>query len=165
VYYLKNIVSGAQYYSFAKDWILTGSGRVGYIVGLGEDVEIVDRFFLGGDSLRGFATAGVGPRDRNTRDSLGGEWLYNGTIQLVMPLGLPEELAFNGRIFSDFGSLGGVNPSNSAVFDSASLRASLGAGIGWVSPFGPINVDVGFPILKESLDEKENLRVNFGTRF
>ncbi len=165
VYYLKNIVSGAQYYSFSKDWILTGSGRVGYIVGLGEDVEIVDRFFLGGDSLRGFATAGVGPRDRNTRDSLGGEWLYKGTIQLVMPLGLPEELAFNGRIFSDFGSLGGVNPSNSAVFDSASLRASLGVGIGWVSPFGPINVDVGFPILKESLDEKENLRVNFGTRF
>ncbi len=165
VYYLKNTVSGAQYYSFAKDWILTGSGRVGYIVGLGEDVEITDRFFLGGDSLRGFATAGVGPRDRNTRDSLGGEWLYNGTIQLIMPLGLPDELAMNGRIFSDFGSLGGVNPSNSSVFDSASLRASLGAGIGWVSPFGPINVDVGFPILKESLDEKESLRVNFGTRF
>ena len=165
VYYFRNTVSGAQYYSLAKNWVLTGSGRVGYIVGLGEDVEIVNRFFLGGDSLRGFATAGVGPRDRNTLDSLGGEWLYNGTIQLTMPLGLPQELAINGRIFSDFGSLGGVNPSNSAVFDSASLRASLGAGIGWVSPFGPINVDVGFPILKESLDEEEGLRVNFGTRF
>ena len=165
MYYLRNVLSGAQYYSFAKNWILTGSAKLGHIVGLGEDVEIADRFFLGGDSLRGFATAGVGPRDKNTSDSLGGEWMYSGTIQLAMPLGLPEELALSGRIFSDFGSIGKVSPSSSAVFDEASLRASVGAGVGWTSPFGPINVDMGFPILKESLDVKEVVRVNFGTRF
>ena len=165
VYYFRNILSGAKYYSIAKNWILTGSGKVGHIFGLGEDVVIGDRFFLGGDNLRGFATAGVGPRDKNTGDSLGGEWMYSGTVQLTMPLGLPDELAINGRIFSDFGSLGTVSPSSSAVFDEASLRASLGAGLGWTSPFGPINLDMGFPIMKESLDIKEVIRVNFGTRF
>ena len=82
-----------------------------------------------------------------------------------MPLGLPDELAIAGRLFSDFGSAGGVNPSNTAVFDSSSLRASIGAGLGWQSPFGPINIDIGFPILKEELDETEKFRLNFGTRF
>ena len=91
--------------------------------------------------------------------------MYSGTIQLSMPLGLPEEFALKGRVFSDFGSLSSVSPENSAVFDEASLRASLGAGVGWTSPFGPINLDMGFPILKESLDVKEVVRVNFGTRF
>ena len=55
--------------------------------------------------------------------------------------------------------------SNSNVFDSASLRASVGGGFGWISPFGPINIDLGFPVLKEDIDITETFRVNFGTRF
>ena len=77
VFYFRNILSGTKYYSFIEEWVLSAGARVGYILGLGQDVEIADRFFLGGDTLRGFATAGVGPRDRNTGDSLGGEWIYN----------------------------------------------------------------------------------------
>jgi len=149
----------------AKEWILSLSGKAGHILGLGEDVEIPDRFFVGGDSLRGFAPSGIGPRDKLSKDALGGEWMYSGSLQLKMPLGLPEELGVSGRIFSDFGSLGTVNPSDANVFDEASIRASVGAGVGWNSPFGPINIDFGFPVLKESLDETETIRVNFGTRF
>ena len=162
---MRNVVSGAQYYSPAKDWVLSVSARAGHIQGLGEDVQIVDRFFLGGDTLRGFASAGVGPRDRRTKDSLGGEWIYNGTVELRLPLGLPSEIGISGRVFSDLGSIGDINPTNSNVFDSSSIRASVGAGMGWLSPFGPINIDFGFPILKESLDVKEVFRLNFGTRF
>ena len=165
VFYLKNNVSIAQFYSPADRWVFSASGRIGHILGLGEDVEITDRFFLGGGSLRGFKNAGVGPRDKVSLDSLGGEFIYNGSAQMTMPLGLPDELGIMGRVFSDFGSLMEISPSNSNVFDSSSLRASVGGGIGWSSPFGPINLDFGFPILKESLDEKETFRVNFGTRF
>ncbi len=165
VRFLRNELAAAQYYPLAKNWTLSLTGKAGHILGLGEDVEIPDRFFLGGDSLRGFASSGVGPRDRVSKDALGGEWMYSGSLQLVLPLGLPEELGISGRIFSDFGSLGTVNPSDSNVFDEASVRASVGAGVGWNSPFGPINVDFGFPIMKESLDETETLRINFGTRF
>lgn len=165
VFYLRNTLAAAQYYPLAKEWVLTVRGRAGHILGLGEDVEIPDRFFLGGDTLRGFTTAGVGPRDTTTDDSLGGEWIYNGAVELTLPLGLPEELGISGRLFSDFGSTGSVNPSDSNVFDTGSVRASVGGGIGWVSPFGPINIDLGFPVLKESVDETEAFRINFGTRF
>ena len=161
----RNQLKAAQYYSPFKDMILSLEGRAGHILGMGQDVEVPDRYFLGGDSLRGFATSGAGPRDKVTKDSLGGEWVYNGSIQASFPLGFPEELAVSGKLFTDFGSLGSVNPSDSNVFDSASLRLSAGAGIGWVSPFGPINIDFGFPLLKESLDETELMRLNFGTRF
>ncbi len=165
VFYFRNLLSVNQYYSLAPGWILSADGTVGHILGLGEDVEIPDRFFLGGDSLRGFASAGVGPRDRTTKDSLGGEWTYHGGLQLRVPLGLPDELGISGRVFTDFGSLGSVSPSDSNVFDSGSLRASVGAGVGWMSPFGPINVDLGWAVLKEDLDEDELFRINFGTRF
>ncbi len=163
--FFRNELGAAQYYPLAKEWILSLSGKAGHILGLGEDVEIPDRFFVGGDSLRGFAPSGIGPRDKLSKDALGGEWMYSGSLQLKMPLGLPEELGVSGRIFSDFGSLGTVNPSDANVFDEASIRASVGAGVGWNSPFGPINIDFGFPVLKESLDETETIRVNFGTRF
>jgi outer membrane protein insertion porin family len=161
----RNQLKAAQYYSPFKDMILSLEGRAGHILGMGQDVEVPDRYFLGGDSLRGFATSGAGPRDKVTKDSLGGEWVYNGSIQASFPLGFPEELAVSGKLFTDFGSLGSVNPSDSNVLDSASLRLSAGAGIGWVSPLGPINIDFGFPLLKESLDETELMRLNFGTRF
>jgi outer membrane protein insertion porin family len=146
-------------------YTLSLNGRVGYIVGLGEEVNIGDRFFLGGDSLRGFKSAGAGPRDLATGDSLGGEWIYNGSVELKVPVGLPEELGITGRVFSDFGSAGGVNPSNPTVSDDASVRVSAGFGVGWASPFGPIAVDLGVPLVKESFDKREIIRVNFGTRF
>jgi len=165
VRYFKNTVEAAQYYSPAKDWVLSLTGRAGYIYGLGEDVQISDRFFLGGDGLRGFAPAGAGPRDILTDDALGGEWMYNSSLQMQLPLGLPEEFGVAGRVFADMGSIGSINPSNSNVADSGNVRASVGVGFGWVSPFGPVNVDFGVPLLKDSTDIKETIRLNFGTRF
>jgi outer membrane protein insertion porin family len=165
VHYLRSSLSGNQYFPLGPQYTLSLNGRVGYIVGLGEEVNIGDRFFLGGDSLRGFKSAGAGPRDLSTGDSLGGEWIYNGSVELKVPVGLPEELGITGRVFSDFGSAGGVNPSNPTVSDDASVRVSAGFGVGWASPFGPIAVDLGVPLVKESFDKREIIRVNFGTRF
>ncbi|MCW9001095.1 MAG: outer membrane protein assembly factor BamA, partial [Rhodospirillales bacterium] len=72
--YLRNQFSGGKYYPLGDDWVLSFTGTAGHILGIGQDVRLSDRFFLGGDDLRGFATAGVGPRDKGTDDSLGGEW-------------------------------------------------------------------------------------------
>ncbi len=165
VRYLRNLLSAGQYVEIFDEWVLSVTGSVGHIFGLGKDVKIADRFFLGGDTLRGFQTAGVGPRDKITEDSLGGEWKYNGSVQMIFPLKLPAEFAISGRLFSDFGSVSEVNPSNSNIQDTGSIRASAGAGLGWVSPFGPINMDFGFPIVKESFDQTQLFRLNFGTRF
>jgi len=132
-------------------------------------VRIQDRYFVGGDNLRGFATAGIGPRDTTTGDALGGNTYYVGSVALDFPLGLPQEFGLTGRVFSDFGSLftidlGGTN-STDTVANSPALRLSGGTGVSWKSPLGPIRLDVAYPILRQTFDKKEFFRVGFGTRF
>jgi len=163
--FMRNTVDAAYHYSIFDQWVVTVSGTTGHVIGLGEEVDLIDRFFIGGDDLRGFATSGVGPRDLTTQDALGGEWKYTGTLELKFPLGLPSELAINGRLFSDIGSSGKLKILGPGVAETGSLRASAGFGISWISPFGPIGVDFGFPLLKEDHDIEESIRINFGTRF
>lgn len=165
VKYARNVLRGANYYEFKDQWVLTVGGRFSHIVGIGQDVNILDRFHLGGDNLRGFANRGAGPRDTTTDDSLGGEWLYNGSAELTFPFGLPAELGIGGRVFTDFGAAGKLSPKNSTTVDDGNLRLSTGIGMTWVSPFGPLGLDIGIPLLKEDNDEIENFRINFGTRF
>lgn len=164
-HYFRNTVSNGGYFNISDGWVASAKARVGYILGIGENVSLIDRFSLGGDSLRGFADSGVGPRDTVTGDAFGGELLYSGSAELTVPLGLPQELGISGKVFSDVGSVTGVNPSGGNVKDSGALRASTGVGIAWVSPMGPISVDFGFPFMKQSYDKTESVRLNFGTRF
>lgn len=163
--YMRNTFNAGKYFPLADQWVLSLGGKVGHIFGLGKDVGLHDRFFIGGDDLRGFATAGVGPRDQSTKDALGGEWMYKGTAELGFPLGLPNELGITGKLFTDMGSTGKLTPDNGDVNDTGSVRLSVGAGILWVSPFGPLGIDFGVPLKSESFDEDELVRVNFGTRF
>jgi outer membrane protein insertion porin family len=179
--YIRNKVNFGYYYPVAPGWVLSFTGEAGDIFGWGGDrVLIQDRFFVGGDNLRGFETAGIGPRDSVTQDALGGNKYYAGSVSLTVPLGLPKELGITGRVFGDFGSLfgndqknltltpaqlattGGVTPT---VQDSAALRISAGIGISWKSPVGPIRVDLAQPIKRESFDKSQLFRVSFGTRF
>ena len=163
--HLRNKVKAAKFYPIADQWVASVSGSAGHIVGLGEDVHVLQRFFVGGDNLRGFATRGIGPRDSLTDDALGGEWMYTGSFQLTFPLGLPEEFGVGGRAFTDFGSTGKLEPTASFVKDVSSLRMGAGMGLTYRSPFGPIGMDAAIPLLKEDFDITENIRVNFGTRF
>jgi len=163
--FIRDKLNGAYYHPVADEWIIKLSGQLGHVTGLGKDVIISERFFLGGDDLRGFQNAGVGPRASDSGDSLGGEVTYNGSAELRFPLGFPDELKVTGKVFADFGSLMTIHPEDSTVQDTGALRASLGTGINWESPFGPIGLDFGFPVAKESFDKTESFRVNFGTRF
>jgi outer membrane protein insertion porin family len=165
VKYVRNRIKATQYFPITEQISASVGGGAGYIVGLGEDTRIIDRFFLGGPSLRGFANFGVGPRDVVTDDAIGGTWSYNGSVQMKFPLGLPNELGIKGRLFSDFGSTGSPDTSLGTVEDSKSLRASVGIGISWKSPFGPIAVDLSKAVLKEEFDDEELLRFDFGARF
>ncbi|MGI9501358.1 MAG: outer membrane protein assembly factor BamA, partial [Geminicoccaceae bacterium] len=168
--YLKHELVGSYYYPFTPSWVLNLSARGGYIFGYGgEDVRLFDRFFLGGSSLRGFRFAGVGPRDGDTDDALGGNSLATGTAELRFPLGLPEELRMFGRVFFEGGTLTGIDVPNGVsdadLLDSGSLRASTGIGLSWLSPLGPISIDFSEALLKEDEDNTESFRVSFGTRF
>jgi outer membrane protein insertion porin family len=163
--YLRSKLSAGDYYPIADQWVASVTGEGGYIAEIGKPVRIVDRFFLGGDNLRGFRTAGVGPRDNVSQDALGGREYFTGTAELSFPLGLPKEFGILGKVFTDVGTLTKVDESGPNVLDTASIRASAGFGIAWKSPFGPVRVDIAKPYKKESFDKTELFRFSFGTRF
>jgi len=163
--HIRNVFKAAKYYPISEKWVASITGKAGYIVGLGQDIHVLKRFNLGPDTVRGFEPRGIGPRDKTTKDSLGGEWMYGGSLQLNFPLGLPESFPIGGRAFADIASIGKVEPSNSTVLDESSPRAGIGLGLTYTSPFGPLGIDAAIPILKEDHDKTENLHFNFGTRF
>lgn len=163
--YTRNSVNAGYYYKVADGWVMKAKGSGGVIFGIGEDVNLLDRFFVGGSSLRGFSDGGIGPRDTSTQDSLGGEFMYTGGVEVSVPLGLPQELGISGKAFTDMGSLMSVNPSGVNVVDEGSLRASAGVGVTWVSPVGPVSLDFAQAFMKENYDQTEVMRVNFGTKF
>lgn len=164
--YIKHDIKGSYYYTVYPKWILGAMASGGHVFGLGgRDVFINDRFFVGGDDFRGFRNAGIGARDVSTRDSLGGNIYYVGTLEMKFPLGLPEELGITGAAFTDVGSLWNVDDSGPTVFDQSAPRVSVGAGVLWASPFGPIRVDLAHAVVKEDPDLTENFRFSFGTRF
>mgnify|MGYP002344181672 FL=1 len=160
---------GAGYYLplVSDEVVLSATSEIGYIVGVnGKDVRVSDRFFLGGDTLRGFRTAGVGPRDLRTSDALGGREYARGSVEVSFPLGLPEEFGLKGHAFTDAGVLKESDITNDPnVTDDSSIRVSVGTGVSWKSPFGPIRIDLAMPVKKESYDRREVFRFSFGTRF
>jgi outer membrane protein insertion porin family len=166
LHYIRSNVSYSYFYPLGEEWVASFAMQGGHITGvLGDNVNINNRFFVGGDNFRGFRLGGIGPRDIQTADALGANVYGVGTVELKFPLGLPQELGLFGRTFTDFGTATSLDEVGGGIFDSKSLRVSLGVGISWRSPFGPIRVDLSRPVLKESLDEPETFRFSFGTRF
>ena len=182
VQYLRSKISAGYYYPIAPGWVLSVTGEVGDVFGWGgQKVLLQDRFFVGGDNLRGFEPAGIGPRDITSQDALGGNKYYVGSVQLGVPLGLPKELGITGRVWSDFGTLWGNDQKNIVltpaqlalentniqpqIADNPALRVAAGVGVSWASPVGPVRIDLGLPIKRESFDKTQFFRVSFGTKF
>ena len=172
VAYVRARLDGNYFIPFERwlgdpDYVLSLSASGGIMRSFNDKPErIVDRFFLGGENLRGFAIAGAGPRDlsTNTRDSLGGRVIWTQSTEMRFPLPLPSEIGLLGRAFVDVGSLSDVD-SGPEVRDDASPRVGVGIGISWRSPFGLINIDLAQAVVKKSYDETQVFRFGFGTRF
>jgi outer membrane protein insertion porin family len=172
VAYIRARLEGSYFVPFERwlgdpDYVLAISGSVGAMQSFADKPErIVDRFFLGGENLRGFAVAGAGPRDLNAtnRDSLGGRVMWTQSTEMRFPLPVPSELGLLGRAFVDVGSLSDVD-ARSGVVDDSSPRVGAGVGISWRSPFGLINIDLAQAVVKKDYDETQVFRFGFGTRF
>ena len=166
VHYLRNTAGAGYFQPFFKSRLVLGvSGEVGYILGLGEDVRLADRFFVGGTRIQGFENAGVGPRDLATDDALGGNLMGLATVEATFLLGLPRELGVTGKLFIDAGTLRNIEESGPSIIDSGSIRAAAGVGIAWRSPLGPMRLDIAEAFIKEDHDKTELFRFSFGTRF
>lgn len=145
------------------------SGGAGYIAGYGSgDLRIFDYFQSNDRMIRGFEYGGIGPVASGTSgDHLGGSTYFNASAEAQFPLPvIPESFGLRGAVFADAATLYG----NKLVgVDSASadmkLRASVGVGLMWASPFGPIRIDYAIPVKKESTDDVQEFNFGIATRF
>ena len=171
--YLRSKVDGNYYIpleSITGDdaWVLALSAGTGYLAQLGREEKIIDRFFLGGDNLRGFQSGGAGPHavGANSIDSIGGRFIYTGTTELRFPLPISADFGLSGRAFVDIGGLSQVTQlAGTQVFDTGAPRVGAGVGVSWKTPFGLINIDVAQAVVKKTYDQTQVFRFGFGTRF
>ena len=187
VNYLRTEIEGGIYYGLPYGFRATFRGSAGLITGWnGDTVRINDRFFKGGSSFRGFDVAGIGPRQLlvddatgnviERGDAVGGNAYAIGTVQLDVPLPLPETFSLGSALFVDFGTLGYLDsanrqtvdlagPNRLIVDDTASLRVAAGVSIFWDSPFGPVQFDFAQPLQYEDYDRREQFRFSTRTNF
>ena len=131
----------------------------------------MDRYFLGGRTLRGFEFGGVGPRYNsrsiNSGFPLGGNYLATTSAEAIFPVSLSaEDLGLQARLFAEFGTLTGVDDVDDRFFeDDASIRGSLGFGISWTTPLGPLRLDFAWPVMKEDFDKDETILFSIGHQF
>ncbi|HVC59962.1 MAG TPA: outer membrane protein assembly factor BamA [Acetobacteraceae bacterium] len=184
VHYIRSSVNEAYYIPFDRltgnsDWGIKLAAGTGYLFNLGKQEQIIDRFFLGGDNLRGFEIGGAGPHDAISGDPLGGRFIWTGTAELRFPLPVSPDLGLSGRAFVDVGGLsqasfvnpciepsGAANPGAPCKINASSApRLGAGVGISWQSSFGLINIDLTPFVIKQPGDQTQIFRFGFGTRF
>tara|TARA_Y100000589_G_C27190551_1_gene644623 strand:- start:544 stop:2781 length:2238 start_codon:yes stop_codon:yes gene_type:complete len=163
--FIKNTIDYSYYNEIWENIVTNIVFNQGYIHGLGDDVSIVDRFFVGGSNLRGFKSGGIGPRDVVTDDSLGGNMYYSGTAQVKFPLSRDSDLPVKGLFFTQIGSLTMIDVSGNNLSDIGSPRVSVGIGTSWQTPVGPLRIDYSEAVKKQSFDKTQKIYFSFGTRF
>jgi outer membrane protein insertion porin family len=182
--YIQTGVTAATYAPlFDGAMVSSLSGRFGYITGYdGSLVPFNDRFFDGGDTFRGFALAGIGPRDivaPSNTGALGGTVRAIGSAELKFPGLLPESYGIGLSLFTDFGTMGRLDNLSggrvctgaqysgigTCVRDNLAFRGSAGISVSWKSPFGPVQIDLGLPYMKTSYDRAQIIHFSTATGY
>jgi outer membrane protein insertion porin family len=156
-----------NYYELMPDIVGVLKLQGGHITGWGgQQLRMLDHFQLGPNLVRGFAPSGLGPRDLTpgtTNDALGGSLFWGSSVEIQTPLYfLPKEIGIKFATYVDAGSLWdymgptfGSAPPGSPVqtvqvgLDKFSdIRSSVGVGLIWDSPLGPLRFDLAYPMTK-----------------
>jgi outer membrane protein insertion porin family len=163
-----------RYYQPVTDEVV-GIARVqdGYVTGWGgQQVPLLNSFFGGPQMVRGFEVNGFGPRDLTpgtSMDNIGGNsfWATSVEMQAAVPY-VPTDFGLKVALFADAGNVWGYGgpttfSGQSVMLPSSSLiRSSVGAGLIWSSPLGPLRVDYAFPITKTAYDVLQPFRFSAG---
>tara|TARA_A100001015_G_scaffold294598_1_gene372585 strand:+ start:1294 stop:3567 length:2274 start_codon:yes stop_codon:yes gene_type:complete len=157
--FVKNLITIKKYFS-SKNSIYTVQGKVGNIFSLNNnDILTDDKFSLGGRSLRGFDIYGVGPR--NSRSSyIGGNNIASLKLDYSYEITRQSNFPFFLNIFNDYGLIW-ENKTAPTQSDN-NIRSSVGFGIRYYSPVGPIGLTWGFPIMDEEYDIKRMFLFSIG---
>jgi outer membrane protein insertion porin family len=179
--FLKSDISARWHYPLLKDpnwggaYVLVLGGTLGYGLGFtensdGDELPLFERYFLGGmNSVRGFAERSIGPRERTcgdpppgnpdaprcTNDVVGGDKAAVFNAELTFPI--MEKYGLRGVAFFDMGT-----SFSGSDFSFDTFRRSVGVGGRWMSPFGPLRVELGFPINKLPGDETSAIGFSVG---
>ncbi|AEH88694.1 MULTISPECIES: outer membrane protein assembly factor BamA [Mesorhizobium] len=163
---------GSVYQTLSEQLDLVGliSGGAGHVEAYGGDgsLRIFDQFQSTDRMIRGFAYGGIGPVDPTTGDHLGGVTYFNASAEAQFPLPVvPESFGLRGAVFADAATLYGSKIDTSVNQSSLDmkLRASVGIGLMWASPFGPIRIDYAIPVRKEATDDVQEFNFGISTRF
>lgn len=164
VRYARTSYQFQQYVPLTKKYTLAFNTDVGWGQGLsGRDYPIFKNFYVGGlGSVRGFQQATLGPSDPVTGAYLGGskKVVFNAELNTPFPgAGNDKTLRLYG--FFDVGSAFAEHQAVTAK----DLRASVGVGLSWISPMGPLRFSYGVPVRKQSTDKIQNLQFQIGTSF
>jgi outer membrane protein insertion porin family len=190
VSYLKTAIDGKYYAPLVADIVGLIHIQSGMLNTVGDSqLRMLDNFQMGSNLVRGFAPNGIGPRDltfypwTGTGDALGGTKYWGASAELQMPFWfLPKEVGLKGAVYADAGSLwdyqgptswaatGEVNtpscPNCAMQYDDANIvRTSVGVGLIWQSPFGPLRFDYAIPITKGKYDVVQQFKFGGGTSF
>lgn len=163
--YYKTDVQAQYYYTPARGFILGLNFQAGYGHGInGEAYPIFKNYYAGGiGSVRGYESGGLGPRDATTGDPIGGSKMVVGNIEMTFPLpGTGYDRTLRVFTFVDGGNVWG-DEGNSVGANG--LRYSYGAGLEWISPIGPLKLDLGFPIVRHAGDQYQEFQFQIGTSF
>jgi outer membrane protein insertion porin family len=140
------------------------NSELGYGIGLGGDeYPATKNFYAGGiGSVRGFESSTLGPKGgTDNATALGGNRRLVINNELLFPLpGMAQDRTIRLFTYLDMGNVWGVNAT-----DNGSLRASVGAGLSWLSPVGPLKLSMGNAIRKETNDRTQRLQFQIGTGF
>jgi outer membrane protein insertion porin family len=183
VQYIRTTTDIRTYYEPIQDVIGVLRLQGGYIYGWGSNgLRMLDHFQMGPNLVRGFAPSGIGPRDTSspTNDALGGSTYWGTSVEFQTPLFFaPKEVGIKLAFFADAGSVwnyqgptswfppvpGATGEFLTPVGNSMFVNTSVGAGLLWNSPFGPLRFDLAYPITKRAYDRTQIFRFSGGTTF
>ncbi len=163
--FTKSVYEVTYYHPLVGKIVGAVHARVNYAEGYGgEDLPGFERYFMGGPtSLRGFTIQDVGPKDSDG-DPVGGSQ----SLLLNLEVQYPFTKSFRGFLFYDRGNVygSGANTSTTAkTFDLGEMRSSVGAGIRFISPFGPLGFAYGVKLDKETGEEAAEFHFSAGSAF
>ncbi len=178
VNFIRSSIETRNYYEVVSDVVGVLKLQGGHIAGWGgRDLRMLDHFQMGPNLVRGFEPAGIGPRDLTpgtTNDALGGTMYWGASLEAQTPLYfLPKEVGIKMAAFADAGSAWGYKGPTTwnqtgetlVVGDDNTIRSSVGIGLIWDSPLGPLRFDLAYPVTKASYDRTQIFRFSGGTRF
>ena len=127
----------------------------------GDDIKLSERLYIPGRKLRGFESGKIGPKDGS--DYIGGNYVSVINATTTIPKILENVQNVDMVLFADAANIWGVDYNSS--LDNDGIRSSVGLGLDWLTPVGPLTFSLATPITKEPTDIEETFRFNIGTSF